>query len=70
MSGSRQTPAGLAAALRLRGAARRKPDDADRPPPSIFVGRRVELIDGQLDLDGVQHGAQPDADTEEVPDDA
>jgi hypothetical protein len=61
MSGSRQTPAGLAAALRLLSAARRRPDDADRPPPSTFAGKKVRLIPGQIDLYGGEHGAQPDA---------
>jgi hypothetical protein len=50
-SGHRSTPPGLAEALRnFRRAAKRKPTDADRPPPSTFSGRQPRRITGQLEL--------------------
>jgi len=50
-SKSHKTSEGLAQALRLLRAARREPTEADRPPPSIFQGRRpVRHMDGQLDI--------------------
>jgi hypothetical protein len=44
------TSQGLAEARRLLKAAKRKPDEADRPPPSTFTGRKPPHIAGQLSL--------------------
>jgi hypothetical protein len=56
-----KTSQGLEAALRAQGRGRKgQPTDCDRPPPSTFGGKKTKLISGQLDLDGVQHGAQPE----------
>ena len=41
---------GLTQAIRLLKAERRKPTDADRPPPSPLPGRKVPYIAGQLSL--------------------
>jgi hypothetical protein len=61
---------GLNDALRRLRSARRHADDGDRPPPSAFAGKKVRLISGQIDLYGVQYGAQPDADDAEDASDA
>jgi hypothetical protein len=31
------------------------PTDADRPPPSVFKGRWIEALPGQLTIDGYEH---------------
>jgi hypothetical protein len=42
---------GLQAAVQAeRHAKRRKPTEADRPPPSTFAGRQPRHITGQLDI--------------------
>jgi hypothetical protein len=59
--------AGLRAAVRALKHEKRKPTDADRPPPTPFPGRRVKPLPGQLDLagneiPGVTHDNPEDAD--------
>jgi hypothetical protein len=39
-----------AATLSALGLPKRKPDEGDRPPPSVFPGRRPTYIRGQLAL--------------------
>ncbi len=41
---------GLREALRALAAPRRKPTDADRPPPSVFPGRKAKALPGQLEV--------------------
>jgi hypothetical protein len=43
-------------ALNLRKGA---PTDDDRPPPSVFPGKKNRPIPGQLDLFGGEHGTRP-----------
>ena len=42
---------GLTAAIRSLRAARRKPDDSDRPPPSTLPGPKPKILPGQLTFD-------------------
>jgi hypothetical protein len=56
-SKSQHTSAGLREALRFLKAPKRKPTDADRPPPSSLPGRRARLVDGQL---GLEERSEPD----------
>jgi hypothetical protein len=48
-----QASRGLREALSNLKAARRKPDEADRPPPKALPGRRLRPIDGQIRLEEV-----------------
>ena len=40
-------------AAKLREGA---PTESDRPPVRVVAGRRVNVLRGQLDLDGHEHG--------------
>jgi len=46
---------GLAEALRLLRLEKRRPTEADRPPPSTLPGRKLRPLAGQLEL-----GAEPE----------
>jgi hypothetical protein len=50
MTSDKPERAGMAQAKRALSAPKRKPDDADRPPPSAFPGRRPKMIPGQMSL--------------------
>jgi len=50
---------GISAALRALKQRPGPPTEHDRPRPSVFPGKKVKLIPGQLDLAGNQHGEQP-----------
>lgn len=39
------------AALDALAAERRKPDDADRPPPSVLPGPKAKALPGQLTIE-------------------
>jgi hypothetical protein len=56
---------GIAEAKRALRLRKGPPADGDRPPPTPFPGRKVKLIPGQLDLDGVQHGEPPEPECDE-----
>jgi len=52
---------GLREALRALAAPRRKPTDADRPPPSVLPGRKTKALPGQLVVGehvAEEHGTQ------------
>jgi hypothetical protein len=51
----RDTPRALADAIRASKLKPRKPTEGDRPPPSTMPGRRPRLLDGQIDIFGVEH---------------
>jgi hypothetical protein len=46
------TPPGVKKALQALRLPKRKPTDADRPPPSTFPGRKAKVLPGQLDFEG------------------
>jgi hypothetical protein len=52
---------GINQALRALKMRKRPPTDDDTPLPSVFPGKKVKLIPGQLDLDGVEHRTVPNA---------
>jgi hypothetical protein len=56
---------GVSEALRALKARRGPPTEEDRPPPGVWPGKKVDLIAGQLDLDGNQYGSQPPPEREE-----
>jgi hypothetical protein len=47
---SHPMPPGLCEALRLSRLPKRKPTEADRPPPSTLPGRKTRPLPGQLSL--------------------
>jgi hypothetical protein len=47
---------GAREAKRALSLEKRRPTDNDRPPPSVFPGRKPRVLPGQLELESIGDG--------------
>jgi hypothetical protein len=57
---------GISAARRALGFRKGPPTESDRPPLSVFSGKRHKLLAGQLDIFGEEH-TRPKSGSERAP---